>query len=386
MAQTINFKKEALDALWGLEKQYEVVDAKNRGLRLMVNPGGSKTFYLYRKVKGQPQRIKIGRYPDLAIEQARAEAKRLGSIITLGGSPQEEKIAARQELTFKELFEHYYTEHAQKHTKRPLDNKKMIDYHIMPKIGRLKVRAITAEKIRAIHSEMGDESGTAGANRVIQIVSAVFNFGIKQSYIKVANPCFGLKKFKTLSRDRFLNKSELIGFFEALKVESQMFQDYFSLLLYTGARKSNVLSMKWEDIDFDLNRWRIPADQTKNQEVNIVPLAKDALHILQRLQKKNDLLTKPLPYVFPSNGKSGHLQDPKRCFDRIKTKMDVSDIRIHDLRRTLGSYMAIGGASLPIIGKALNHKSREATAIYARLSENPVLEAMDNAVGLMLQK
>ncbi len=141
--------------------------------------------------------------------------------------------------------------------------------------------------------------------------------------------------------------------------------------------------MRWSDINFDLKQWRIPETQTKNRDVNTIPLSESAIAILKEVLSANKKSKTPSIFVFPGKSKDGHLKDPKKAFERIKIKMEVDDIRIHDLRRTLGSYMAITGASLPIIGKALNHKSREATAIYARLSNDPVLNAINVATDLM---
>lgn len=141
--------------------------------------------------------------------------------------------------------------------------------------------------------------------------------------------------------------------------------------------------MKWSDIDFDLKRWRIPEHQTKNKDVNIVILSEPALKILGERVNENNQWRDPSKFVFPSNSKEGYLKDPKKAFERIKQYMKVDDIRMHDLRRTLGSYMAISGASLPIIGKALNHKSQASTAIYARLSQNPVQDAVNIAANIM---
>lgn len=142
--------------------------------------------------------------------------------------------------------------------------------------------------------------------------------------------------------------------------------------------------MQWTHIDFDLKRWRLPETLTKNKDVNIILLTQVVLEILIRRKAKNLRLESPSLFVFPSNGKAGHLNDPKKSFERIRNRMGTSDIRIHDLRRTLASYMAISGASLPIIGKALNHKSQNSTAIYARLSLNPVSYAVDKAVEVMI--
>lgn len=144
-----------------------------------------------------------------------------------------------------------------------------------------------------------------------------------------------------------------------------------------------MLQMQYAELDFDLKRWRLSEDQSKNNDVNIYMLSDVALEILQRRFDENNKLDTPSLYVFPGIGSQGHLVDPKKSFARIKKRMGVSDIRIHDLRRTLGSYMAIGNCSLPIIGQALNHKSQDSTVIYARLSKDPVLEAVNAAGRLM---
>ena len=127
------------------------------------------------------------------------------------------------------------------------------------------------------------------------------------------------------------------SFLNALEYEEQLFADLFKILLFTGARKGNVLSMKWADIDLGLKRWRIPESQTKNKEVNIVALSYEVVEILTARSRFNKSLEAPSQFVFPAEGKSGHLTDPKKSFNRIKKRMGVNDIRIHDLRRTLGS-------------------------------------------------
>jgi integrase len=379
MTEYINFTKTHLDGLSIIDKPFEVADTKVPGLRLRLNANSTKTYFLYRKVMGQPQRVTVGRYSDLTLEQARKEAVRLNSVIALGGNPMTDRKEKRTELTFKQLYDHYYQEYALYQTRRPLDNKKTIDYHITPVFGNLRLNEITTEKIQRFHTKLGATKKST-ANRVIHVVSAAFNFGIRQGYHKGLNPCVGIQKYKLISRDRFLSREELRAFFAAVELERRLFRDYFLLALYTGARKSNVLSMRWADIDFELKRWRISAYEAKNGDVNIVVLSDNALVILRQRYQDNQKLVTPSSYVFPGDKDiENHLKDPKRAFERIKTRMNTSDIRIHDLRRTLASYMAINGASLPMIGQALNHKSQVSTAIYARLSQNPVLDAVNHA-------
>ncbi|KAA2241519.1 site-specific integrase [Chitinophaga agrisoli] len=380
----IPFKISNLEKLIFQPERYEVADTKTPSLRIAVYPSGVKTFLLYKKVNNVPQKIKIGRFPDLSIEQATKEAKRLLAKITLGHNPQEEKKAEKLEITFNELLEIYYQQHSLLYNKNPTHNKRMMEIHLVPIFGRSKVKNITREQICKIHTQMGINSGHGGANRVINVVSSIFNFGIRNGYVKGINPCLGLRKFPSYSRDRFLSTEELKLFFDAVEQEEELFRDFFKLLLFTGARKSNVLSMKWAHLDFNLKRWRIPETQTKNKDVNIVVLSQYALEILSGRREANSEFAIPSQYVFPGESKDGYLKDPKRAWERIKKRMKIMDIRMHDLRRTLGSYMAISGISLPIIGKALNHKSQVSTAIYARLSQNPVEDAINIATAHML--
>src|SRR6185503_5001402 len=92
----------------------------------------------------------------------------------------------------------------------------------------------------------------------------------------------------------------------------------------------------------------------------------------------------PTQYVFPGSGKSGHLEEPKKGWQRILTRAGIADLRIHDLRRTLGSWQAKQGASLAIIGKSLNHKNQNTTAIYARLDLDPVRDSVNTATSAMM--
>lgn len=383
MTMTINFTKAALQEIKHGDRRLEIADRKTPNLRLVVYPSGEKTYFLRRRVKGTNQRIKIGRYSDISIDQARNQATQLNSFIGLGGDPLQEKKIARAELTFKELFSKYYSDHLVPHTKRPDDNKRMMEFHILRPIGNDRLSEISPERIRKLHITMGSDRGQGTANRVITLVNATFNFGIRNGYYKLTNPCYGLKKFKQCSRDRFLSSDELKLFFKALESEKTLFREFFLLLLYTGARKSNVLSMRWTDIDFDLGRWRIRESETKNGDVNIVYLTEISLDILRKRKAINDMSVSPSEYVFPGDSHEINLKDPKKAFQRIRDRMKVQDIRMHDLRRTLASYMAISGASLPIIGKALNHKSQVSTAIYARLAQAPVMEALNTASELM---
>ena len=181
------------------------------------------------------------------------------------------------------------------------------------------------------------------------------------------------------TRDRFLSKEELSRFFTALEeLESEVSKDYILVSLLAGARKSNVLSMKWKDINFEEALWKIP--ETKNGDPLILPLSPEVMEILIKRKKNMNSI-----FVFESKGsKTGHLVEPKRTWATLLKKANLQDVRLHDLRRTFGSYQAKTGASLAIIGKSLGHKSQSSTAVYARLDVDPVRSSVSKAVKEML--
>jgi integrase len=136
--------------------------------------------------------------------------------------------------------------------------------------------------------------------------------------------------------------------------------------------------MQWRDVDLARNQWRIAGEESKNKSVMLIPLIGEVLEVLTRRRQMASSI-----FVFPSHGKTGHLAEPKRGWDRVLTRAGLEDVRLHDLRRTMGSYQTIGGASTAIVGKTLEHKNPASTAVYARMTLDPVREAMERAVALM---
>ena len=195
------------------------------------------------------------------------------------------------------------------------------------------------------------------------------------------NPCAHVKKYREVSRDRFLKPDELGRFFAALHDTSttQDFRDYILLSLNTGARRNNVMAMRWNDLDLTSAIWVIRVSESKNAASMTIPLTTEALEILQRRKAE----TSSMFVLFSSLSKTGHLVEPKRAWLSLLKRAGLEDVKIHDLRRTLGSYMTIAGSNTVAVGKALGHKSPQSTAIYARMHIDPVRLGMQGAIDLM---
>ncbi|HUT89813.1 MAG TPA: tyrosine-type recombinase/integrase [Thermoguttaceae bacterium] len=354
-------------------------DTAKPGLAVCVTSAGAKTFYFYRKIDGRPVRVRIGRFPDLSVEAARKLADKLAVKVAAGEDPQATKRERRGEPTLADLFV-VWMDYARAHKKTWEGDQAQYDRYLKPWANR-RLSAVKKTEVQALHVRLGRDSGHYAANRALALLRAMFNRAADVGW-QGPNPCHGVKAFKEQSRDRFLKPDELPRFFQALEEEpSPILRGFFLTCLLTGARRSNVLTMRWDDLDFASAVWRIP--DTKRGEPQLVPLCPPAMAILIALR--------PLAkdgWVFPSTRRTkagGHLTDPMPSWRRILKRAGLKDLRIHDLRRSLGSWQALGGASLQVIGATLGHSRPETTAIYSRLTLDPVRAAVNQATAAMLE-
>jgi integrase len=378
VANRFNFTKRAIDALPlpKNEQRAYYYDTQVRGLAIAVSPAGRRLFVLYRKVAGRPERITIGLYPDLSIEQARGKAEEMNSEIAQGGNPRNDQRLMKSENTLGEFFE-IYLEHFAKVHKRTWKKQDVTNFKHLQHWRNLKLSAIRKIDVVNLHTAIGRNSGHYAANRVVELISALFNKAIEWGW-NGENPAAGVPAFQEQKRERFLQPEELPPFFKALAEEpNATVRDFVLIALFTGARRANVQAMRWEELSFEHATWRIPL--TKHGDSETVTLSPEALDILQS-RKANAVRQ----WVFPGTGRTGHLMEPKTAWKRILARAGIRDLRIHDLRRTIGSYQAISGSSLLVIGKSLGHKSLSATQIYARLNLDPVRASVNKAVSAML--
>ncbi|HET6248403.1 MAG TPA: tyrosine-type recombinase/integrase [Tepidisphaeraceae bacterium] len=354
-----------------------VYDAKAPGLTIRVTSNGAKTFTLYKKFQGQPVKMRFGDFPTISIEQARKLAAAANASIAQGIDPREGRRAVRQSLTLAQLWEKYQTEHAEL---RATDRTKATDKSRFKTCledwsGR-KVATISADDVRNKHAAIGRARGKTTANRAVQLLRRLFNFAKLDP-----NPAAKgvVDFFHESSRERFMEADEIPRFFAALEAEpNEALRDYIKMSLWTGARRSNVQSMRWDEINLDTATWTVPAGKSKSREAMKIHLSAPALAVLESRKGNGSA------YVFNSHGTQGHIVEPRFAWKRLLTAANIKDLRIHDLRRTLGSWQAAGGASLAIIGKSLGHHDVATTAIYARLNLDPVRASVDGAAAAIL--
>jgi integrase len=251
------------------------------------------------------------------------------------------------------------------------------------------VTAITRSVIKSWHTTISKKHGRFAADRAAALVRCVFNVAIKdQKLTGLANPAAGVTMNYSdpaeYGRARYLKREELPRVFAALDAYADQNQaDLFRLCLLTGARKGNVQTMRWQDLNQETLQWRIPGEAHKNGTPVDVPLIPIALAILNRrhAERKSDV------WVFPSrkrNPKTPYMTGARPAWMAICKTANIEGVRIHDLRRTMGSWQALTGASLAVIGQSLGHKDAETTQIYARLNDDVVRSSMTKAAAAMI--
>ncbi|MET7012922.1 tyrosine-type recombinase/integrase [Uliginosibacterium flavum] len=389
--ERLKFTKTALLALQPppMGARLTIYDTEIPKLALRMTHARTQTFYVIKRAGSAMAWVKLGIFPEMTVERAREEAQKVLGAFASGANPAEAKRIFKAEPTLTEFFAEYESRHGTKKRAWPADEQRFRDYLKKP-MGNYKLSEITRAMIAKALSDA--EKGTAEkpgksvatVRNIRALASSVFAKAIEWGYLE-ANPVQGVKVAgKKVSRDRFLLSDELPRFFVALAEEpNDTMRDFILLALLTGARRANLCAMHWTEIDLSSSTWRIP--RTKNDEPQTVTLCPEAVTLLKARKE-----TTGNGFVFPGNGESGHVEEPKKAVIRVMERAGIpygrdvpNGVTLHDLRRTLGSWQARTGASLAIIGKSLNHKSLQATAIYARLDLDPVRQSVNTATSAM---
>lgn len=378
----VNFTKAFLEKLPTPEVSRDYYRDKEKGLYLYITKNGIKTFYIRKNINGKDDKIVLGNFPDLSIDNAIKKSTEARSLIVNGVNPKDKKKEFNAIPTLGQAFEGFIEKYAKIHKKSVKEDERIFN-KFLQNLKKKKLTQVSKDDIQKLHIKVGEENGKVQANRLLQLISTVFNrmiiFGFNGK-----NPCLGIKKFKEQNRERFLQKDEIERFFTALnQLQSDDMKDCIMLSLLTGARKSNILGMKWKVIDLVSKKWVINEKESKNGNNMSIVLSDQAIEILKNRTEKN---AGNSIWVFPSkNSSSGHLVEPKRSWKTLLKTSNIEDFHIHDLRRTMASYQAILGSNEVVIRKSLGQKpGSKATAIYARVDLDPVRKSVQDATDLML--
>ncbi|MDR4485289.1 MAG: site-specific integrase [Nitrospirales bacterium] len=363
--------KRKIDAIT-LPKSGEVIlrDQDLPGFALRATKG-AKTFVVEKRIKGRLHKVKVGTYGPFTIDQAREAARD-----TLGKLSRGEPLSSqRGDLTFGQFEKLYLQKYAIR--KKSYHNEVLHLEKHLSHWRNWKLSGITRKDIFLLHAGIGQKH-PVGANRVLSLLRTMFRLAVDWGLIRGESPATRISMFPEASRDRFVQPHELPKLLTALKAEPNPYiQSALLMGLLTGARRSEVLAAQWSDVDLNLGNWRIP--QTKSGHWHLLPLPGPLVQTLSELPRVQDN-----PYVFVGRHGKGHLKNISKAWRGIRKEAGIPDVRIHDLRRTLGSWIAGTGVSLHIVGKILNHRQPSTTAIYSRLNLDPLREVLETNAQRML--
>ena len=347
-------------------------DSKLKGFCVRIYPSGKKSFVLSYRVNRRKHIVVIGRYGVFTLEQARKKAiKTLGEIQD-GNDPSTQRRNA-QRNTFINFCEIYIERHAKLRKKTWREDERRIQRHILPAWKGLGLESLTKQDVADLHHSIG-KTRPHEANRVLALISKIFNVAVDLGSLPEthANPAYKIKPFEEQSRDRYITKTELPRLTKAIDNADNFYsKKLIWLYLLTGARKSELLQAKWCDLDLKERILTIP--ETKSKRPHYIQLSQPAVDLLSELPEQDGN-----PYLFPGRKPGAHLTDIRRTWNKIRIEAGLEDIRGHDLRRTVGSWLAQSGSSLHLIGTALNHSDPNTTKIYARFQRENLRQAMDD--------
>jgi integrase len=352
-----------------------VYDAEVKGFGARITAAGSIAFVLNyrRRSDGLERRYTIGSFPDWSVAAAREKAREFKRDIDGGGDPIGEHRAERAAPTVAGLSDRFLVEHVAKqrpHTQA--EYRAIVRNDVLPALGRMKVSAVEFEHVERLHARITARAPIL-ANRALAVVSKMFSLAIKWK-LRVDNPAKGVERNREHQRRRYLKPDELARLTAALAADqNQDTADIFRLALLTGARRGELLAMRWDDLDLGGGTWSKPPSSTKQNKPHEVPLSAPARTLLAtRLAKRDDASL----WVFPRrDGK--HRSDLKYVWKRVCSRAGIAGLRIHDLRHSFASGLVSGGASLPLVGSLLGHSTPGTTLRYAHLYRDVQREAVE---------
>lgn len=382
--------KRIVDAAKPNGTEFFVWDDQLPGFGLRVFASGRKSYLVQYRINGRCRRVTLGKHGVLTPEEARLKARILLGGIAEGDDPAEKKLVARNDPTLSELCDLYLKDGpVMKPDKKQSSwqtDRSNINRHIKPLLGNRKLASLTKADVQRFQADVtlgksaamektGKKRGKAvvrggpgTAVRATTVLCAALSFAVERG-LRDTNPGRGVKLNKLQSRSRFLSTAELTALGDVLAEEEQKTEHVWTvaairLLILTGCRKGEILSLKWSYVDLERGMLRLPDSKTGAKVVPVGQPVIDLLTALPRLAGSE--------YVLPSVTSDGPLVGLQKAWERIRAKAGLMDVRLHDLRHSFASVAVGAGNSLYIVGRILGHKDSRTTEIYAHLADDPV--------------
>jgi integrase len=355
-------------------------DEKTPGFGIRVSPKGKKTWFVMYRFAGLRRRLRFGRYPEVALEEARRRARKALSDVSESKDPAQQKkaeeaVQRRERLgskTFGQLAKQYLEEYAKLNKRSWQEDERIIDKLLKPEFGTVNVKEITRSHVRSFLRGMATKTRVQ-ANRAHACLRKIFNWAIKEEIVDMeGNPASGISSpgGREKPKERNLTDDEIKAVWKEMEADSTAPKRALQLILLTGQRPGEVVGLPWEELDLSDAIWTLSGNRVKNGMTNLVPLSNQAVRIIERQREalesqrqkreKSGETSAPSAFVFPCR----HLAKDKPMTvyaidqeaQRISEKLGIPGFAPHDLRRTCSTKL--GEMLVPghLIDRITNHK------------------------------
>jgi len=342
-----------IDRLKPSNQRQEVPDAGLRGLYLVVQPTGIKSFAIRYRHNGRPRKLTLGRFPQLSIQDARLRAREALERLSYGDDPGRQKDNPER---FEAAFSIFMQRHVSQ-TKGTYETGRIYKHDLLPKFKGKYLSQVTRRDVIALLDDIVDRGSPIMANRVLAVLRKFFSWSVTRDLTKTS-PCEGVAPpSRQTSRDRILSDPEIKVFWQACNELKYPYGTYFKFLLLSAQRRTEVSEMTFEELDSD--EWVIPPHRAKNGQRHRVPISIEMRALLQSTDRHSG-------YVFTVSG-NHPINNLGRAASRLRKKMHaiaevsgsslIEEWKPHDLRRTAASGMAKCGIFQEVIERVQNRLS-----------------------------
>lgn len=357
----------------------EVFDPELKGFYCDLLRSGRKSYRLRYRVNGKLRVITLGDAKYVTAAQARTHALKVLSQVRLGIDPSLKKAVPHVlGLTVEEFFNEKYLPYVKSYKRSWDTDECMIRLHLIPQMGRLHMMAMKERDVAAFIEHMKGKGYAIGTcNRALVLLRYGFELAVRWG--EFGADCNPMRLYKNLVNDNkiehFLSQQQTQTLLvEVRQSENEMLQWIVLYLLYTGARKREVLDARWADVDIEQRSWRIP--KTKSGKVRHVPLSNGAIKVLAGVKEKYG--KHAFTYIF-ANEKTGlPFVSIFYSWDAARKRAGLDHVRIHDLRHSFASFLVNAGRSLYEVQEILGHADSRTTTRYAHLSRERLQEAVES--------
>ena len=373
---TTTISKRTVEAL-KVAKDTVFWDSELTGFGVRVYPSGSKYYVVQTRVGGKAaKRVTVGRHGIVTAEEARRRAALIIARIKAGEEPvpEPQAVTLADSPTVGDLAKVYLDEHVAVRCKPKTAAmyRLITDKHLLPTLGKTPALAVDHARVTELHHSL--RATPVMANQVVGTLSRIWNAAENRGLVREAsNPCRLVVKNRERRRERFLSEEEfrrlgrLLAEAETRKGVSVHAVAAIRLLLLTGCRRNEILTMRWRDVDLEARELNLVDSKTG---ARTVPLSPEAVEVLLNIPRVDGN-----PYVIPGKIRGRHLRNLNDPWNLVRKRAGIEDMRLHDCRHSFASRALALGEGLPMIGRLLGHAQVETTARYAHLARDSVRES-----------